>query len=470
MLRAELMGAHTHTTLCGKSVHVYRRGGRYIARGRYRRQIYGETLGENELAATSRLRQILVQIENGSFVRPSENSQRLLGSGQVLRLTLRELANEFLSEKRKVRGQKTASTYRSRLSPVLDFAEIAASRQRWPLAADINREFVIGLRVYLQQLVTTRNGRPGGSPKRVLEGHIVNFLECLRTMLAWARKAEIRKLPADFVNPLTPDLVGSRPRKDPLRQDKLPLTARIQLVALMDSWQLCQLALSVVLPLRPEEAAGLLVSEVDFDKGWLAIGTRLGGADFTKGHTSFKLPFPAELRPLLVRCIGNRAEGPLLQNRRAFEGKQKKMRRLASREELLRLYEEELTRPANAGAITAQDKKRVFRRLLRKLGGVSEDKLARECKTLLEKLNIAGASLYTLRESVTTAMERANVRQLDLRYLTSHTTNDILNDYVVLDPVGAMRPYFDSVRPLLLAITDRAKQLGLLPSQDLCAS
>ena len=30
MVRAELMGGHTHATLCGVNVHVYRRGGLYL--------------------------------------------------------------------------------------------------------------------------------------------------------------------------------------------------------------------------------------------------------------------------------------------------------------------------------------------------------------------------------------------------------------------------------------------------------
>ena len=56
---------------------------------------------------------------------------------------------------------------------------------------------------------------------------VVNVLECLRTMLHWARSAQVRKLPADWVSPLTPDLIGQPPAKDPLREDKLPMATRI---------------------------------------------------------------------------------------------------------------------------------------------------------------------------------------------------------------------------------------------------
>lgn len=71
------------------------------------------------------------------------------------------------------------------------------------------------------------------------------------------------------------------------------------------------------------------------------------------------------------------------------------------------------------------------------------------------------ASLYTLRGSVTTSMKRANLPHLEMKYLTSHSIDDIMNVYTSLDPVGAMKQYFDTIQPLLMAITERATVLGL---------
>ncbi len=461
MIRAELMGGHTHSTIDGLRVHVWRRGDKYLARGRLHGRSFGETLGGDLAGATARLRQMLNEIENGSYVRPSEARRRPLGRGGAARLDMRQLVSGFLAEKRKVRGRKTAETYKSRLMPVLDFAELPAHRRRWPLAMDIDRDFVVELRSFLVNFRTTRNGRSGGTLKPLSVRQVFNILECLRSALAWARRADDRKLPVEWSNPLTPDLIGSPPAKDPLREDKLPPDVRARLVGVMDRWQLCHLAPSLVLPLRPEEAAGLLIGDVDFGKGWLEIGTRIGGGDFTKGRTSFKLPFPDELRPLLRACIGGRAEGPLLRSRRAFEDG-RRARPIADREELVRLYERKLLL-APPGSIQAeQDRKQVFRRLLREVGGVSTDRMAAEFKGLLAGLGISnGATLYSLRSSVTTAMKDANLPHLELRYLTGHSTDDILNEYASLDPVRAMRRYFDAVGPLLAAIGERATTLGL---------
>src|SRR5262249_31703495 len=120
------------------------------------------------------------------------------------------------------------------------------------------------------------------------------------------------------------------------------------------------------------------------------------------------------------------------------------------------------------GAIQAQhDRKRLFRRLLRRLGGVTADTLAKEFKKLLAATGVDnGATLYTLRSSVTTAMHRAGLPHLEMRYLTGHTTTDILNEYTSLDPVGAMQKYFHTIRPLLSALEDRAGALGVLDHSE----
>lgn len=464
MVRAELMGDHTYTVLVGVQVHVWQRCGRFLARGHYQGRPFGESLGDRVPEATARLRQILSEIEYGSYQRPSESRKRMISQGAVRRLALRQLVNDFLVEKRQVRGQQTAGDYRSRLNPVLAFAELPGNLGRWPLALDIDRDFVRALRSFLFQLQTTRNGRPGARPKPLSARQVLNVLECLRTVLAWASNPAVQKLPAGWANPVTHDLIGSMPAKDPLREDKLPMADRIRLVRSMDRWQLCHLGLSLVLPLRPDEAAGLLVGDVRFDQGWLEFGQRFPDSNFNKGKVAFRLPFADELKPLLQACIQERGEGPLLRGRIAFE---KGSAGLASTAELTGQFEAILLRQPPDSVLTAHDRKRVFRRLLRQLGGVSDNALSKEFKKLLADLGIAnGATFYTLRSSVTTAMKNANLPHLEMRYLTSHSTNDILNDYATLDPVGAMRRYFDSIRPLLDAIAARSAAFNLTDSMS----
>ena len=55
----------------------------------------------------------------------------------------------------------------------------------------------------------------------------------------------------------------------------------------------------------------------------------------------------------------------------------------------------------------------------------------------------------------------AKVAHLELTYLTSHSTRDILNRYTPLDTRGEMAKYFDHVRPLLAAVAARTAELGL---------
>jgi hypothetical protein len=93
MIRAELMGGHTHATLDGARVHVWRRGPKYLARGRFQGRPFGETLGASEAEAAARLRQVLAEIEGGSYIRPSEAAKRPLPRGQVPRCSTRLAAD-----------------------------------------------------------------------------------------------------------------------------------------------------------------------------------------------------------------------------------------------------------------------------------------------------------------------------------------------------------------------------------------
>ena len=190
--------------------------------------------------------------------------------------------------------------------------------------------------------------------------------------------------------------------------------------------------------------------------------------NFTKGKTAFMLPFPEEHRPILQACIAGRMEGPLLRSRRVFEGK-KATEVIACMDQLRHLYEEELTGQP-AGTVQAeQDRKVLFRTLLRRLGGISEDAMNREFKKLLALVGVQnGATLYALRSSVTTAMHQANLPHLEMRYLTGHTTNDILNEYTTLDPTAAMRKFFTTIQPLLtVGRSASGPQAPALPSRSL---
>jgi integrase len=462
-LRAELMGSHSHATNCGADVHVWKRGEAFIARGFFGGQRYAETLGSTTTQATTRLRQLLTEIEDGSYVRPKEAHQRLISRGKVPRLNVRQLIDEFLAEKQNTCGEQTAGDYRSRLGHVLDFAEQQANRQRWPLAMNIDRNFVVELRAALMQKKTTRNGKSGGEARPVSGRLVINALQTLNMALSWAARADVRKLPADWVNPVTKNLIGKPPAKDPYRLDPLPLASRIRLVQHMDPWQLCQLALSVVLPLRPDEAAGLLIADVDFDHDWLLFGANLSDVNFTKERLAFRLPFPPQLRPVLVRCIGDRKEGALLRDRKAFVRAPDAQSAVASLTDLADRFNDKLLRQRPGKIKQDHDRKRLFRRFLRELGGVSEDMMGKAFKQVASAAGLASnLTLYALRKATTTTMKQdAKLDLLELRYLTSHSTSDIMHHYTPLDIKGAMGRYFAVIQPLLDVIAAHAVRLGI---------
>ena len=402
-------------------------------------------------------------MDDGTYLSPSDaaKGQRLLARGPTPRYTFRQLAGEFLASKRKQMGSQTAGDYRSRLLPLLAFAELPDSKRRWPLAASIDSDFALEAKAFLFAHRTTANGRPGATTRPLATRHIVNVLQTLRTILGWAASPANGRRPTGWVNPVGRGTVGTVPSKDPHRSDPLPVGDRIRLVRAMDIWQMCALLPSVLLPMRPDEAIGLLVEDADFGRGELLFGTNWPDVNFTKKKVAFRLPFPEELKPVLRACVGGRTEGPLLRNRKTFSAGPDLFP--TTSEDLKARFAAKLL-SAKPGAVqTAHDRKLLFRRMLGELGGVSGDVLNREFKKLLAAAGLAaGATLYTLRSSVTTTMSTgAKLAHLELTYLTSHSTGDILNRYTSLDIHGEMMKYFDFIAPLLDAVAVRCRELGI---------
>ena len=126
-------------------------------------------------------------------------------------------------------------------------------------------------------------------------------------------------------------------------------------------------------------------------------------------------------------------------------------------------FETALKRAPEGEVQAVQDSKRLFRRVLRAMGGVSENALAREFELLLARVAPSNAQrFYDLRASCSSELERSGVSHLVQRYVTGHTTDDILFEYNSLDPVREMQKYFASIELLLAAMTQRASELGLL--------
>jgi hypothetical protein len=231
----------------------------------------------------------------------------------------------------------------------------------------------------------------------------------------------------------------------------------------MDLWQLLHLTPFFVLPMRPDEGVGLLISDVDFQKQMLKFATRLGGRDFNKARQSFQVPFPVELATLFNLCRGERSEGPLLRARSAFFAPpSSKVNNITDLAELASVYGQRLVK-AGAEVQSENDAKRVFRALLHSFGGVSRDQLAKSYKNLAQQLDTTEKTrFYDLRGAVQTEMKNAGVPMLDLKYMTGRSQREIMFDYVSLDPHKAMAPYFAIIRPLLEAINVRLQ--ALVPS------
>ena len=92
MVPAELFGGHTHSSTSGAVVHIWQRNDKFIARGRWQGKAYGKTLGSSEVTASAELRQLLTELDHGSFARPSEAHNSAFRTSPVPKLSLRSFA------------------------------------------------------------------------------------------------------------------------------------------------------------------------------------------------------------------------------------------------------------------------------------------------------------------------------------------------------------------------------------------
>lgn len=466
MKRAELMGRHSHSTRDGAEVHVWIRDGRYMARGRHENRPFGVTLGSNLVEAEAALRQLLNELDNGTFVRTSISRRQPLKKSPPARLELRDLINRFLDEKRKLRGKQTAGDYHARLMPALEFLESPANRKRWPYATDLDRTFALELRAWLYHRRVARNGHPAAELRRLSANQVHNVLSCTSTLINWARRPEVNLLPLYIVNPFNHDLIGPRLQRDPLAPPKVPMALRIAMVGVMDAWQLAALALPFVIPDRPEDFTGLMISEVTFNPRELIFGTRMGGDDFNKCGFSFRLAWPAEIEPILRWWMRSRIAGPLLLRRTIIEGRRQALAHAQSLADVNDLYETKLAR-AKPGTVQApHDRKALFRQVLRDIGGASNDELAREFKSVLASVRLGeSVRFYDLRGSALTDFKDAGVDSIFRKYVTAHSLGrEILGAYESQTVERHMEPYFEYIRPLLTAIHQRAVHLGIAPA------
>ncbi|MGZ0174586.1 MAG: phage integrase SAM-like domain-containing protein [Planctomycetales bacterium] len=461
MVRSELMGRHSHVAQNDVRVNIYIRAGKYIARGRIDGVAFGKTIGSNVDQAEVGLRELLGNLDRDSFIRPSEQSRRAVRRRRVPRMTFRELIDEFLARTRRSRGDKTFKDYRSRLMPLLEFCERDDVERRYRFAADIDLDFLFSYREFLSERRATRNGKSNGRLRHLAPNYVRLLIETVGTMLTWAARSDVALLPADFVSPCTTEVAGVRTNKDPLRLTPFPFLKRMDLIAQTDAWELCQLGFSMVLPLRPDEANGLLVSDVDFEHRRLKFRTRLGGRDFNKGKQQFTIPLPKELLMLAKHCIGNRQAGPLLQDRKHFGRNESPATYPMNNDELMAMLED-FVEEKKPNLTCPADWKKAFRQLLRTLGGVSPNMLSNAFRKTADRSGIATeVKFYDTRASVTTEIEHSDISHLVQRYVTGHTTSDIMNEYVSLDPEREMQKYWSHIAKLLETIRDRAAQLGL---------
>lgn len=453
------------------AVHIWTREGKYLARGSFEAKRFGATLGADEQRAEVNLRRLLNELEDGTFLRPSDPAAKRRGQKKSIPcLTIGQLVEEFVEDKVKTLGVKTAQTYQSRLAHLVAFASMPETHRRYPLAQDIDRDFANEFARLLQHKTVSANGHPNGSRQPMKPSGRRNVLETARDLLNWASKPTTRRLPPDFVQPFTREIVGRKPRKNPLRQVDFGLERRIRMVRMADPYQLVHVVPRFVLPSRPEEICGLLISEIDFQQQTLWFGTRFDEGDWTKCRTSFHLPYPPQLQPLLLATVGNRGEGPVFRKRAVFERRAEPRISVNRPGDLEREVGEAVRNAPRDEPVGPNDSKPICRRIIQDAGGVAPKELAEEFARMKMYAGVdTDAPFYNLRHAITTEYDRLGIPQNIKKYVTDHPLTDILDEYTSLDLEQVTRhlqEHWAFAAELLETIAERADQLHVGQDAD----
>jgi len=464
-VKAEIGGRHEHISDAGHKITIVERNGNLMARFRVDGAQRCKTLGTPGIKSENALARLKVQLEDKTYIPPSEQRSRRYQTAAIPKLKLPELANAYLLDVRARDGRRTADTYGSRLDHVVAFWDVAGNRRKWRFAADLDRDFVVALKIFLNQREVSRNGRPGCATARMASRTIRECVDTLRRMLAWAMRPDVRKLPSDFVQPVTSDLRISKPQKDPARANPIPIERRIAMVKLMDTYQLTHLIYPLVLAIRPEDLAGAVVEDFDLQSGIWRIGDRFEGRDFTKGHVTYHVPLPNIVAELARIAAGDATGGPMFRSRAVWRGTRQPRCPFRSNEELMELVRSELRRRGR-DVQTPQDEKKVIREMIVRGGGVGKKAISNELARLMREVGVPrDVPPYRLKAAVTSDLQASGLNLLDLRYLTGHTTTDIMNEYAVLDPAKAMNKFSETIGPLLDAVRQRAIELKLVTAK-----
>lgn len=166
---------------------------------------------------------------------------------------------------------------------------------------------------------------------------------------------------------------------------------------------------------------------------------------------------------LFQHCTRGRSEQPLFRSRVQYEGHRKRGRLSKLPQTIQAGFEDVLNNAKKDEHQTEQDRKGAFRDMLRKMGGVTENEISKNFKTLFKEIGLPPRIRpYDVRHAVSNDLHRAGVPMLEFRYLTLHRVDDISNCYTGLDPKREMGKYYQSIAPLLDAMHRHATELGLL--------
>lgn len=347
-----------------------------------------------------------------------------------------ELVSGFLDYTANVQGLalRTQDRYRAALDRFVEFARTTHIET----ADTITEQTVQDLVKWLRGQTRARNGSSKGKRDVYKVGGIKFILSTCRTAFNWA--ARRRMLPPYAGNPFT-NFPIEKLRDRSVDSNEPQVLTRAQEQAFFTACSTWQRGIFVMLAtygLRVGELTHLLVEDIDFEAGSIAIRSKPGLFWSVKTGHRRHLPLVSGTRTLLERLIQDRRAGFAFLNEGFFAGRNRPAFTFASPRAFQAHLEKVATDVAAAQpSASEKEKHRVVTRFCRSMGQIPEKRVREEFMKLTSKIGCPEFTrAHDLRHLFTTRAQEAGINPILVQDMLGHSTLEMTRRYthLGLDP------------------------------------
>jgi len=350
------------------------------------------------------------------------------------RLGIRECVAAVLDYCENVQGLaiRTLDRYRAALN---HFVEFTAARKGLKTVDQVSEVTVEEFVKFMRSKTRTRNGAGKGDKRTYKVKGIKFILSVCRTAFNYAKKR--RHLAPYQDNPFCSFPIDKLKERDQEPIAMLTPEEQQRFFAECNDWQFGIFLFLAIYGLRVGELTHLLISDVDLDNNVFHIRSKPDLFWFVKTNRERSLPILPELKPFLIKRIGDRKAGFLFQNDDFFSGRRKAKRSFASPKDLLLHLRKIADGKRHEGVASEKELRKAVMPFLAEMGRIPEKRVRQELMKLTKKIGRPDVTkAHSLRHAFSTLAQEKGINPLVVQDILGHATLDMTRRYTHTGPAA----------------------------------